>query len=160
MGTWIERVSGSAVATPGWDASVSLAIRRLERRTRRAVKRIAPVGLRAARIAAVCVVVVGVLLVGLGPGWVTERRGEGFLVTYYRDVALSQRVCRKREATLFRDYGDARPAFRVPRDHFSSRWEGTLRIPGTATYAFYSQSKGRLRMGCERGSWEDESCAG
>lgn len=150
MGNWVEHVCGPQTKESKDTDLIAYAVRRLCRRMRRALHRRAPPWVRRCRILAGGAMLCAVLFGGAWQGWVAEFLSEGFLVTYYRDVDLLQRVSRKREAMLFRDYGESRPAFRVPRDRFSARWEGTLTVPESGNYVFFSQCKGGLRL------WIDE----
>jgi len=71
---------------------------------------------------------------------------EGLTVTYFRDMNMEKAVTRRVEKQTSVDYGEGRPAFLVPRNRYSARWEGTLVAPVTTNYAFYSQSEGGVRV--------------
>jgi hypothetical protein len=70
----------------------------------------------------------------------------GLQVTYYRGVDFSSVVCRRTERRVVRDYGEWRPAWRVPRTGYSARWQGFLDVPETAVYNFYLQSDDGSRL--------------
>ena len=70
---------------------------------------------------------------------------EGLTVTYFKGVNLEKAVSRRVEKQIYAEYGDGRPAFFVPRNGYSARWDGMLVVPVTTNYSFYSQSEGGIR---------------
>jgi hypothetical protein len=85
------------------------------------------------------------LLAGAHRAW-KEAAGRGLAVTYYRDAEFRRPVCRRLEPRVSVDYGEGRPAWRVPSRGFAARWEGVLLAPAGATYQFYLQSVGGSRL--------------
>jgi hypothetical protein len=71
---------------------------------------------------------------------------EGLRVTYYRGEAFEHPMARDTEFSLFKAFGRRGPAWWMPRNHFSSRWEGWLLVPVSTNYAFYSQSDDGIRL--------------
>jgi len=71
---------------------------------------------------------------------------QGFTVTYYSGRDFQEEICRRIEPHLRRFYGTRAPAWGVPRNDFSARWEGWLICPSTTNYVFYSQSNDGFRL--------------
>lgn len=113
---------------------------------------------RTTRVVLALVLLAGAFYAADGALWVFARTrllgararcqltGKGFTVTYFSDTNLSARVCSRLEPRLHRDYAQESPAWGVPRDHFSARWEGWVVCPNDAEYRFFSQSDDGLRM--------------
>ncbi len=92
-------------------------------------------------------IVVLLLAASTGLWWVKMMTStEGLTVTYFRGTDLMEPVTRRVEERVLVQYGAGRPAFLVPKDRYSARWEGTLVVPATTNYAFYSQSEGGIRV--------------
>lgn len=70
----------------------------------------------------------------------------GVTVTYYRGTQFEHRVCRRTASELSVDYQGSRPAFRVPAEGFSARWNGWLIVPTEDTYTFLAQSMDGIRV--------------
>jgi hypothetical protein len=70
----------------------------------------------------------------------------GIVVTYYRGTQFEHRICRRSAAELSADYDGRRPAFRVPAEGFSARWDGWLVAPANDTYTFFVQSMDGIRV--------------
>lgn len=67
-------------------------------------------------------------------------------MTYYRGVDFSSVLCRRTERQVRRDYERKRPAWHVPREGYSARWQGVLHVPETAAYRLYLQSDDGSRL--------------
>lgn len=111
-------------------------------------------------IVAAGVIAIAGLVVGIR--WILMMTSsEGFTVTYFRGVNFETSVARRVEPELFKDYGEARPAWFVPRNRYSARWEGTLMVPATTNYSFYSQRAGGIRVridgACVIDEWKERS---
>lgn len=75
---------------------------------------------------------------GLAPG--------GLTVSYYKDTDFKALVCSRTERSVVKNYGHGRPAWRVPKDGFSARWDGKLTVSENGEYAFYLQSVDGSRL--------------
>lgn len=71
---------------------------------------------------------------------------QGFIVTYFADTDFKDDICRRPERQAMRDYGDDSPAFGVPANSYSARWEAWLCVPEDAEYEFFLQSQGPARF--------------
>jgi hypothetical protein len=139
--------------------------------TRAAIRRLAPVAWRAeppsAKRAGRRRVVVSVLFAGVLvaiPFWglpLRQRiRGEGVTVTYYRGIDFRREVCTRHGTQLLADYDGRRPAFRVPAEGFSARWESGLVAASAGEYRFETRAQDGIRLyldgQCVIDRWRDQ----
>jgi hypothetical protein len=101
------------------------------------------------------VIFVGILLFLLFKGDILLQGGQrvfagvapgGLTVSYFKDTGFKNFVCSRSERSVVKNYGQGRPAWRVPRDGFSARWEGVITVPEDGEYAFYLQSGDGSRL--------------
>lgn len=90
--------------------------------------------------------VLGLPLLGLalwlgGVALFTRWSPYGLRVTYFADPALRNPVTTAWALEALRDYRVEPPPRAVPRDAFSTRWEGWLVAPVSTTYQFFAQSE-------------------
>lgn len=71
---------------------------------------------------------------------------QGLRVTYYRGENFEHRMGFNTEFALFKDFRRDPPVWWMPKDHFSSRWEGWVLAPVSTDYAFFSQSDEGIRL--------------
>lgn len=85
----------------------------------------------------------------------------GLKVTYFRGKNFEEKICERTEKAVCRDYEDKIPAWGVPAKNFSALWQGVLKVPETAEYAFFSQSDDGLRLIIDGvkiiDNWNDQS---
>jgi|GEM_PF-1908925 len=94
---------------------------------------------------------------------------QGIRVTYYKGENFEHKMGFNTEFALVKDFGRGRPVWWMPKNHFSSRWEGWILAPVSTNYAFYSQSDEGLRFKIDdkividdwRGhQWQTRGCHG
>ena len=98
-------------------------------------------------------------------GWVQRVYSElapgGFTVTYYADTDFRHPLAKRTEQRVARDYGEGSPAWGVPGNRYTARWEGWLHVPETADYLFFLQTQGGARFRIENDlvidHWESSS---
>jgi hypothetical protein len=88
----------------------------------------------------------GDFLLGVAHRVHAEISPGGLSVSYYGDTDFKSFVCSRTERSVQKNYGHDRPAFRVPKDGFGSRWEGFLMVPEDGVYRFYIQSEDGSRL--------------
>jgi len=112
---------------------------------------LAPAGLALA--AAVSIYAIYALYLFLSPN--------GLTVTYFKGQNFEQKLCRRTEKAVCRDYGENPPAWRVPIHNFSALWQGILRVPESGDYDFFAQSDDGLRLIIDGkkviDNWRDQS---
>ena len=70
----------------------------------------------------------------------------GLRVSYYEGINFDRLICRRTERRVERGYSTGSPAWGVPKDRFSARWEGYLRVPVDDMYFFKMQSDDGSRL--------------
>ncbi len=93
----------------------------------------------------------GLVLVAVGLIYATNElyavlSPSGLTVTYFKGRNFEQKICSRTEKSLFRNYGEKHPAWRVPKNNFSALWQGILRVPESGDYSFFCQNDDGLRL--------------
>ena len=88
----------------------------------------------------------GEVLLGAAQRAHAELAPGGLSISYYKDTEFMNFVCSRTERSVVRNYEYGRPAWRVPRDGFSAKWEGFLIVPEDDLYKFYVQSEDGSRL--------------
>lgn len=88
----------------------------------------------------------GNTLIQAGQRLVAGFSPSGLTVSYFKDTELKHYVCSRTERKVGINYENGRPAWQVPRDGFSARWEGILIVPENDEYVFYLQSEDGSRL--------------
>ncbi|NQT02509.1 MAG: hypothetical protein HQ580_10825 [Planctomycetes bacterium] len=70
----------------------------------------------------------------------------GLRVSYYEGINFDRLICRRTERRVECGYSTGSPAWGVPKDRFSARWEGYLSVPVDDMYFFKMQSDDGSRL--------------
>ena len=80
------------------------------------------------------------------PSSVMKSASAGLSATYFSDTTLTTPVVARLDDTLNFSWGTGSPDSRVPVDNFSARWTGKIKPTVSATYTFYTDVAGGVRL--------------
>ncbi len=72
--------------------------------------------------------------------------GTGLEGTYYNNTDLTAEVLTRQDPTINFSWGTGAPASGVGVETFSVNWQGTIEVPRTGTYTFYTNSDDGVRL--------------
>jgi chitodextrinase len=80
------------------------------------------------------------------PASVVKSASAGLTATYFTGTSLTTSAVVRLDDTLNFSWGSGSPDPRVPVDNFSARWTGTIKPTKTASYTFYMDVGGGVRL--------------
>jgi chitodextrinase len=80
------------------------------------------------------------------PSSVVKSASAGLTATYFTGTSLSTSAVVRLDDTLNFSWGTGSPDSRVPVDNFSARWTGKIKPTTSATYTFYTDAAGGVRL--------------
>lgn len=78
--------------------------------------------------------------------WTTLPEGVGLTGSYYSGTNFGTLILKRIDAAVEFNLSDGSPAFTVPIDNFSARWEGKIRPRYSETYTFYLDHDNGCRL--------------
>ena len=80
------------------------------------------------------------------PSSVMKSASAGLTATYFTGTSLTTSAVVRLDDTVNFSWGTGSPDSRVPVDNFSARWTGKIKPTKTATYTFYTDVGGGVRL--------------
>ena len=80
------------------------------------------------------------------PATVMNPASAGLTATYFSGTGLTTAAVVRLDDTLNFSWGTGSPDSRVPVDNFSARWTGKIKPTTSATYTFYTDAAGGMRL--------------
>lgn len=80
------------------------------------------------------------------PSSVMKSASAGLTATYFTGTSLTTSAVVRLDDTLNFSWGTGSPDSRVPVDNFSARWTGKIKPTVSATYTFYTDVSGGVRL--------------
>ncbi len=80
----------------------------------------------------------------------------GVQAEYFAGTNFQRPLHSRKESSIYYPAGDTSPAPDVPKDQFSVRWTGKLRVDASGTYRFYTTSDDGIRLWLDDASLIDQ----